>query len=85
MKAIALGADAVGIGRLYCYGLAAAGAQGIQRVIELLETEVIECLGLLGLTSFAELDRSYVRMAEPVVDPVIHSAFPLMGLPRLEY
>ena len=43
------------------------------------------CLGLLGLTSFAELDRSYIRAAEPVVDPVIHSAFPLLGLPRLEY
>jgi isopentenyl diphosphate isomerase/L-lactate dehydrogenase-like FMN-dependent dehydrogenase len=85
VKAIALGAEAVGIGRLYCYGLAAAGAQGIQRVIELLEMEVIECLGLLGLTSFAGLDRSYIRMAEPVVDPVIHSAFPLMALPRLDY
>jgi isopentenyl diphosphate isomerase/L-lactate dehydrogenase-like FMN-dependent dehydrogenase len=85
VKAIALGADAVGIGRLYCYGLAAAGAAGILRVIELLEVEVVECLGLLGLTSFAELDRSYLRKAEPVIDPLIHSAFPLLGLPTPEY
>ena len=55
VKAVALGADLVGIGRLYCYGLAAAGAEGIARVIELLEIEVAECLGLLGLSSFAGL------------------------------
>ena len=78
VKAIALGADLVGIGRLYCYGYAAAGAQGIARVIELLEIEVIETLGLLGLTSFKGLDASYLRPVEPVVAPHVHSAFPLM-------
>jgi glycolate oxidase len=71
----------VGIGRLYCYGLAAAGAEGIQRVIELLELEVVECLGLLGLTSFAGLDRSFLAAAEPVAEPHALSAFPLLRLP----
>jgi isopentenyl diphosphate isomerase/L-lactate dehydrogenase-like FMN-dependent dehydrogenase len=78
VKAIALGASAVGIGRLYCYGLAAAGAAGIARVIELLEVEIATCLGLLGLTSFAGLDASYVRAAEPVTDSGVHGAFPLL-------
>src|SRR5260221_3781180 len=47
VKAIAAGADLVGIGRLPCWALAAAGAAGIVRMLELLEAEVIPCLGLL--------------------------------------
>lgn len=80
VKAVALGADLVGLGRLYCYGYAAAGAEGIARVIELLELEVVECLGLLGLSSFAGLDGSYLRPVEAVVAPGVHSAFPLLRL-----
>ena len=78
VKAIALGADLVGIGRLYCYGFAAAGAAGIARVIKLLEIEVAECLGLLGLSSFEGLDPSYLRPVQPVVAPHVLSAFPLL-------
>jgi glycolate oxidase len=85
VKAIALGADLVGMGRLYCYGLAAGGAEGVARVVELLEQEVAECLGLLGLTSFAGLDRSYVRPVEAVYEPHVHSAFPLLTLPVFKY
>ena len=81
VKAIALGADLVGIGRLYCYGLAAAGEEGVARVLELLEAEVFACLGLLGAASFAELDRSYLSPAEPVVRPHVLSAFPLIDIP----
>lgn len=79
VKAMALGADAVGIGRLYLYGYAAAGAEGIARVIELLESEVVECLGLLGLSSFSGLDASYLRAVEAVSVPSVFSAFPLLG------
>ena len=85
VKAVALGADLVGIGRLYCYGLAAGGAEGIARVIELLEIEVAECLGLLGVNSFAGLDRSYLRPVEAVMEPHVHSAFPLLTLPVFKY
>ena len=66
VKAMALGADGVGIGRLFCYGLAAAGGAGVVRVLELLEMEIVECLGLLGLTSLASLNETYLTRAEPV-------------------
>ncbi|MDA8049654.1 MAG: alpha-hydroxy acid oxidase [Rhodospirillales bacterium] len=82
VKALALGAEAVGIGRLYCYGLAAAGEAGVIRVLELLEIEMVECLALLGITTPAALDRSHVRAAQPVSVPGVHSAFPLLNLPR---
>ena len=85
VKAIALGADLVGIGRLYVYGLAAAGADGIVRVLELLEEEIAECLGLLGLSSFTGLDRRYLRAVEEVSEAHVHSAFPLLTLPQFQY
>ena len=50
VKAIALGAEVVGLGRIACMGLAAAGDSGLVRVLELLEEEVRLCLGLLGVT-----------------------------------
>src|SRR5262249_22360861 len=78
VKAIALGAQCVGIGRLACCGLAAAGADGLVRVLELLEDEIRICLGLLGVTSFAALDTSYLHPATPVTLPRVVSAFPLI-------
>ena len=80
VKAIALGADAVAVGRLYCYALAAAGASGVARLLEVLEHEVGVVLALLGVTGFDQLDRSYLRAVEPVAQAHVHSAFPLMGL-----
>ena len=85
VKAVALGADLVGVGRLYCYGFAAAGAAGIARVMELLQLEVAECLGLLGLTGFAGLGRSHLRAVEAVAEAGVLSAFPLLRLPVQTY
>jgi glycolate oxidase len=85
VKAVAMGADLVGMGRLYCYGMAAGGAEGIARVIELLEMEVVECLGLLGVTSFGQLDKSYLRRVETVADPHVLSAFPLLEVAGYRY
>jgi len=78
VKAMALGADAVGIGRLQCLGIAAAGQAGIVRALELLEVEIRTCLALLGLVGFDGLDGSYLHPADPVVPPHVLSAFPLL-------
>jgi len=80
VKAIAMGAELVGLGRLYCYALAAASEAGVARMLQILETEIHEVLGLLGVTGFGELDGSYLHPAPPVVLPHVHSAFPLTNL-----
>jgi isopentenyl diphosphate isomerase/L-lactate dehydrogenase-like FMN-dependent dehydrogenase len=80
VKAMALGADLVGIGRLYCYALAAAGEAGVTRMLELLQTEIHEVLGLLGVTGFTQLNPSYLHAAPLPVRPHVHSAFPLTNL-----
>lgn len=58
LKALALGADAVLIGRPYLYGLAAAGADGVARVLEILKTELKLAMALTGRLSIRELDRT---------------------------
>jgi len=78
VKAIALGAQAVGIGRLCCCGLAAAGQAGLVRVFELLEEEIRICLGLLGVDRFSALNSSYLHPASPVRPAHVASAFPLL-------
>ncbi len=78
VKAIALGADAVGIGRMFGFGIAAAGGTGVLRVLEILEAEIRTCLGLLGVSSMGELDASYLHDSTSVVPPGVVSAFPLL-------
>jgi glycolate oxidase len=78
VKAIALGADLVGLGRLPCLGLAAAGAPGLVRTLELLEDEIRICMGLLGVNRLGDLDASYLHAAPPVAPPHVTSAFPLL-------
>ena len=85
MKALTLGADAVACGRLYVYGLAADGAAGVVRLFEILEDEIRICLSLLGVSSYRELEKSYLRPARQVVPPHVHSAFPHLNLPRETY
>jgi L-lactate dehydrogenase (cytochrome) len=60
VKAICLGARAVLVGRAYAYGLGAAGGAGVERAIDILRTDVIRTMKLLGCASLAELDASYV-------------------------
>ena len=78
VKAIAMGAQCVGVGRLACLGLAAAGPPGLVRALELLEDEIRIALGLLGAGSLSALDRSYLHAATPVVPAHATSAFPLL-------
>jgi L-lactate dehydrogenase (cytochrome) len=60
VKALCLGARAVLIGRAYAYGLGAGGGPGVARAIEILRTDVVRTLKLLGCASVSELNRSYV-------------------------
>src|SRR5947209_8311204 len=85
-SAIASGADLVGIGRLQCWALAAAGEAGIVRMLELLEDEMIRCLGLLGLTRLRELNKSCLHhAAAPTNPPSVFSAFPLLDIESYRY
>ena len=54
---------------------------GLVRALEILENEVQTCLGLLGVTSFAELTPRHVAAAPPVGEHGVFSAFPLLGDP----
>ena len=80
VKGIAMGADLVIIGRLYLYGLAADGAAGVVRLLELLEDEVTLALGLVGAPSFRDLTRKHLHPAPTTTAPHVHSAFPLLRL-----
>jgi 4-hydroxymandelate oxidase len=62
-KALALGADAVLVGRPVLWGLACEGAAGAQTVLEQLVAELESTLGLLGCPRAADLDRSYLTRA----------------------
>jgi glycolate oxidase len=75
IKALALGAKCVAIGRLQAWGLAANGKEGCQRMLEILEAEMISAMGLMGVTSVAQLNEKYVRRAEPVTPPHEMSAW----------
>ena len=60
VKALCLGARAVLVGRAYAYGLGAAGADGVARAIDILRTDVIRTMKLLGCANVGDLDRSFV-------------------------
>jgi isopentenyl diphosphate isomerase/L-lactate dehydrogenase-like FMN-dependent dehydrogenase len=63
IKALALGAKAILIGRPFLWGLAAFGQEGVQRVVELLHGELRIDLGLSGAANLNALNRSFVRPA----------------------
>ena len=78
LKALALGADAVGIGRLECFAMAAGGAPAVVRMLELLESEMRINLALMGVASIDELTPACVLPAQAVVQPHVLSGFPLL-------
>jgi glycolate oxidase len=75
VKALALGAKAVTIGKLQGWGLGAGGAAGLVRVLEILEEELVIDMGLLGVTRLDQLNASYVCKAPAVTWPHEMSAF----------
>ena len=85
VKAMALGADAVAMGRMYCYALAADGDAGVHKMLELLEHEMGVAMALTGARSLNELHPGYLFRNAPQVNPThAHSAFPLLH-DTLEY
>ncbi|MEO0718977.1 MAG: alpha-hydroxy acid oxidase [Pseudomonadota bacterium] len=63
LKALAMGAKAVGVGRAYLYPLAAAGQPGVERALSLLRAEIERDMKLMGVRTIAELSRDKLRTA----------------------
>lgn len=85
IKALALGADAVCIGKLQGLGLAASGKDGLVHLLRLLEAEIRTSMALLGLHNFDEIDSSFVEEAESVIDPHQLSPYIHLNFEELEY
>jgi isopentenyl diphosphate isomerase/L-lactate dehydrogenase-like FMN-dependent dehydrogenase len=76
VKALCLGARAVGVGKLMGYALAAGGESGVRCMLELMSAEIRSVMGLIGATSLKDLNPSRVKRAFPVQYPGVTSAFP---------
>jgi len=61
-KALALGATAVGIGRPYLWGLGAFGQEGVERVLEILRSELMVAVGQAGCGSIKDLNPGMIRV-----------------------
>ncbi len=65
LKALALGANAVAVGRVIRWGVAAYGAQGVQRVLEILQAELRQAMAYAGVSSLAAINRDIARVEIP--------------------
>jgi glycolate oxidase len=80
LKALCLGADAVGIGKVCGLALAAGGADGVLKLLEILETEMRIAMAQLRCTSIDQLGPEFVRPAVPNTTPHVLSHFPHLKL-----
>jgi glycolate oxidase len=76
VKALCLGASAVGVGKMLGWALAAGGEAGLKRMLELMDLEIRTAMGLMGVTSLAQLNPSWVRPAQPVRTASQTNAYP---------
>ena len=84
LKAVALGAKAVAIGKLQAWALSAAGSDGVVNMLEILEDEMRSAMGLLGVTSMDELGPEYIAKTDAVVtSPHEMSAWVNMPMDRI--
>ncbi|MDQ6675209.1 MAG: alpha-hydroxy-acid oxidizing protein [Chloroflexota bacterium] len=83
LKAVAMGADVVALGRLQGWGLAAGSEAGVVRMLEILEDELVSAMGLIGLTSIDQVTEKYITQAEPVVDAHEMSSWVNMPVGRI--
>jgi L-lactate dehydrogenase (cytochrome) len=61
LKALSLGAKAVGVGRYYLYPLAAAGQAGVERALGMMQLELERDMRLMGVSSISQLSRANLR------------------------
>jgi isopentenyl diphosphate isomerase/L-lactate dehydrogenase-like FMN-dependent dehydrogenase len=78
LKGVARGAAMIGIGKLQALALGAAGEHGVVRMLEILETELVTNMKLLGASKITDLDGTYLQPATPVTAPGALSALPLL-------
>ncbi|KAI2464083.1 FMN-dependent dehydrogenase-domain-containing protein [Annulohypoxylon bovei var. microspora] len=64
VKALALGASAVGVGRAALFGLGAGGQEGVERTLEILKAETETCMRLLGVQNVSELGPRHVNSSK---------------------
>ncbi len=62
LKGLALGADAIAVGRATLYGVAAAGEPGAAKAIDILGSEIIRTMAAMGLTAINEISRDHIRL-----------------------
>ena len=75
LKAVALGARTVALGKMQAWGLAADGQAGVVRMLEILEDEISVAMALMGVTSIDQLGPNYVCAADAVTSPHEMSAW----------
>jgi L-lactate dehydrogenase (cytochrome) len=61
LKALAIGAKAVGLGRYYLFALAAAGQKGVERAMQLMVAEIERDMRLMGCSKISDLNREHIR------------------------
>ncbi|MGI9379196.1 MAG: alpha-hydroxy-acid oxidizing protein, partial [Methyloligellaceae bacterium] len=61
LKALSIGAKAVGVGRYYLFPLSAAGQAGVERALDLMKAELERDMRLMGCSSISELSRDNLR------------------------
>jgi isopentenyl diphosphate isomerase/L-lactate dehydrogenase-like FMN-dependent dehydrogenase len=83
LKAVALGADVVALGKLQAWSLAAAGTSGVVQMLEILEDELITSMALCGLPSISQVTPDAVCRAEPVTMPHEMSSWVNMPVDRI--
>lgn len=64
VAAIAFGAKAVLIGRAYLYGIMAAGSEGVQKVVDILVSEISNTMALIGVASMSEIKPEHVKLRD---------------------
>ena len=79
LKAVALGATAVGMGRMQGIALGAGGEDAVVRMIEIIENEMRNAMALLGVATLSELSPGFLAPAEPLARNWLESAFPLLS------